>query len=241
MLTSGEAVVPARTYKEFLVSSVGRSGTKYAAFLLQSLGVDVGHESAGADGIVSWYLGADADSVPHGPPSAEFVFGHVFHQVRHPLRVIPSLMSLRSETWSFVARHTSCAPDDALPVRCAKLWLEWNELVEGRAEWRYRLEQLPDVFEEFCARFGVPSDRRALAELPRDINTRPPHLESWLFRLETRDYLRRSWAGARLRRLLLALGGASRKPVLTWGQLDDVDRRLSRMIRAKARDYGYDG
>ena len=139
-MTAENAAARATAYREFLVVSVGRSGTKYVAFLLRSLGLDVGHESAGAHGIVSWYLAADADSVPHGPPSTQFVFGHVFHQVRHPLRVIPSLMSLRPETWSFVARHTGCAPEDPLPVRCAKLWLHWNELAEAKAEWRYRIE-----------------------------------------------------------------------------------------------------
>jgi hypothetical protein len=227
-------------HRKFLVVGAGRSGTKYAAYLLQSLGLDIRHEAAGSDGIVSWYLAADSDSVPDGPPSSQFVFEHVFHQVRHPLCTIPSLASLRPDTWSFVARHTPCSLDDPLPARCAKLWLHWNEMAEAKAEWRYRIEDLPLVYEEFCERFDVPCDRRALDRLPRDLNTRPPRLETWVYRLETRDYLRRSWAGDRLRKLLLLLGGARGKPAFTWAELDRIDFPLSQRIRRKACEYGYD-
>ena len=75
------------SYRRFLVTGSGRSGTRYTASLLGALGLDLRHESLGSEGIVSWYVAAGADEVPYGPPSSRLVFGHVFHQVRHPLRI----------------------------------------------------------------------------------------------------------------------------------------------------------
>ena len=226
------------SFRKFLVTGSGRSGTRYTALLLSELGLDVRHESLGSEGIVSWYAATDSDAVPYGPPSSRLVFRHVFHQVRHPLRVIPSLATLRPETWAFVARHVPCSPDDPPLVRCAKLWLHWNLLAERRAEWRYRIEDLPDIFDEFCRRFGVPCDRRALERLPRDVNTRPPRLATWFSRLESREYLYRLRVGARLRERLLVAGGA--RSTLSWETLDLVDSNLCRRIHLKAREYGYE-
>ena len=239
MLTAERAPADAPwSYRRFLVTGSGRSGTRYTASLLGALGLDVRHESLGSEGVVSWYVAADADTVPYGPPSSRLVFRHVFHQVRHPLRVIPSLATLRPETWAFVAHHVPCPPDDPLLVRCAKLWLHWNLLAERRAEWRYRIEDLPDIFDEFCRRFGVACDRRVLERVPRDLNTRPVRLATWFSRLESREYLYRLRLGARLRERLLVAGGA--RSTLTWETLDLVDPELCRRVHLKAREYGYE-
>jgi hypothetical protein len=228
-----------RRFRKFLVTGAARSGTMYTAKLLEALGLDVGHESSGADGIVSWYLAADTDWVPKGPTSLEVTFEHVFHQVRHPLSVIPSMATLRPDTWSFVVRHTPCSLGDPLLLRCAKFWLSWNEMAEMKAEWRYRVEDVPLIYKEFCEKFCVGCDWRVLDQLPRDINTRPPRLRTWIYRLDARDYCRYGLLRP-VRNLLLHMGGAARKPTLTWNYLDHVDFSLSQRIRQKAREYGYD-
>src|SRR5262249_28325652 len=40
------------------------------------------------------------------------------------------------------------------------------------SQWRYRVEELPQVFESFCKRIGAPVDRAALRRVPPNVNTR---------------------------------------------------------------------
>ena len=137
--------------KRLLVTGCGRSGTKYTAELLQKLGLDVRHEEMGADGISTWCMAVDSEDSPWGGGRRNIRFDARLHQVRHPLRVIPSLTTFTAPSWDFIAQHIPCAADEPILIRAAKYWYYWNLEAEKIATWRYRIETLPNVFQEFCS------------------------------------------------------------------------------------------
>ena len=70
-----------------LVAACPRSGTLYITKILGKMGFEVGHERLHKDGIVDYRLALGFD----GPREHRRVF---FHQVRHPLNTISSLVPL---------------------------------------------------------------------------------------------------------------------------------------------------
>lgn len=144
-----------RTRKRLLITGCGRSGTKYVTHLLRRLGLDVPHERMGADGIASWAMAVDADAVVWGVSPRDYDFEHVFHQVRDPREVIASATTFKPRSWDFICAHTPVPADDPVVLRAAKYWYYWNLEAEKIAGWRYRIDALADVFEEFCARLHL--------------------------------------------------------------------------------------
>lgn len=87
------------------------SATTYIGTLMQSVGVDIGLECIGRDGIVAWQIAGQCDFVPFEPGTiSEKKFRRkkkfnlyyqeiidqasiVFHQTRDPLKVISSVFS----------------------------------------------------------------------------------------------------------------------------------------------------
>src|SRR5262245_1471922 len=136
-----------------LITGCGRSGTKYIAAVLQKLGLRIGHERFAPDGIASWQMVFNDAPIP-GRPRGGVAFDVVLHQVRHPLLVIPSLSTFRAGSWHYVARHVPSDPDDSLLVRATRYWVCWNEQAQRLAQWTYRVEDLPCVFDDFCRRIG---------------------------------------------------------------------------------------
>jgi hypothetical protein len=94
--------------KRLLVTGCGRSGTKFIAALLQNLGMDVRHEQMGADGIATWCMAVESDDSPWGGGRRGVHFKTILHQVRHPLKVIPSLLTFTSPSWEFIEQYVPC-------------------------------------------------------------------------------------------------------------------------------------
>lgn len=90
--------MPALTLRPFVVTGTARSGTAYAAMLLSGLGLRIGHEDVfgprtrsfdgwqGQDGDSSWLAAPFLDQLPDAL---------VLHQLRHPLKVVRSLVGVR--------------------------------------------------------------------------------------------------------------------------------------------------
>lgn len=225
-----------RQHRLLLVTGCGRSGTRYASFVLRRLGLDVRHERLGADGIASWTMAVDAARTPWGPGSRGLSFDVVLHQVRHPLGVIASAATLDARSWTFIAEHTGCRPSDPPLVRAARYWCAWNEHAERRAALTYRVEALADAFEDVCGLLGVRPDRRALERVPRDVNTRRYRRAFHLveeacerLRLDEPGWLRRA----------LARPADPAAPGLTWEQLEAASPAWAREVRERACRYGY--
>jgi hypothetical protein len=161
--------------KTLLIVGCARSGTFYMSTLLQRSGIDIQHEKMGKQGTIAWPMTVGSLSVKG--PLFYGRFKHIFHQVRHPLRQITSRSIQNSDLgdprWIFVREHIpEIRKTDSILVSCAKYWYYWNLKAEKIAQWRYRIEDIDQIVDEFEARSGLLIHRAVLKTLPRDINTR---------------------------------------------------------------------
>lgn len=140
------------TGKGIFVAACARAATVYMTKVLQSLGYDIGHEKEGVDGSVGYHL------VVIKPKNC-------FHQVRHPLNQIASMKEHRS--WGFM-QHVIDINGTGL-YGCMQYWLFWNELIEKCTVWRYRVEDLPNVWDEFLER--INHEKCELPDIPTNINS----------------------------------------------------------------------
>lgn len=78
---------------KFLILAHPRSGTRYAAALLQSFGFEVGHEQLGKNGIASWFWGLKEKNPPYeaAPYDSDFKPTHTILLLREPLPTISSV------------------------------------------------------------------------------------------------------------------------------------------------------
>ena len=174
------------------IAGAARSGTVYMTNLLKALGYEVGHEKVGQDGSVGYHL-------------AYLEPKNCLHQVRHPLKQISSM--LVHQAWGFM-NSVIDIPGRGL-LGCMTYWLEWNKLIEKFAIWRYRIEDLPDVWDEFLEKIG--HGKCELPEVDKEGN---------------------SYAnGSYLEKL--------RYQTLTWADFYKCNRELAQEIFNKSVEYGY--
>jgi hypothetical protein len=168
---------------KIIIAGAPRSGTLYISAVLRQLGLDIQHEVMGADGMVSWFalLGR---YFPRIPPDAIWL-----HQVRHPLHCISSLGSIMfgnlrdlCEVAGITLPHklaTSTLAErqyrwmrsgESISYRMG-VWLWCNRTAAARATRTYRVEQVPEIWDEFCSWLGVEPNDSAVT-VPGDVNTR---------------------------------------------------------------------
>lgn len=165
--------------RELLITGCGRAGTLYMADVLQEAGVDVRHEYDGSYGRIAWSC-AVGPYDDRGNLLPERTYAHIFHQVRHPLKVIHSwyanFRDLYGPEWVFIRKHIpEIQETDSLLVQCAKYWYYWNLRAEQIAEWRYRIEDFDQVVDEFASRLGIVINHRVLHKIHKDVNHRIGH------------------------------------------------------------------
>ena len=221
-----------------LVTGCGRSGTRYLTYVLRRLGLDVGHERLGRDGVAAWTLAVDADDPPWGPSQCAIHFDVVLHSVRHPLDVMRSAATFKDASWRFICEHIPCSADDPLPLRCAAYWYYWNGEAERRADITFRVEGLAAALGEICEKLGVEPDPTVLDRVPNDVNTRR---KGRLFHLaeEAVERLRlepQPWIRKRLSRP----GSSSSGSDICWSDVRAVDPALCSLVVERARGYGYE-
>lgn len=159
-----------------LITGCARSGTMYINKVLQKCGLEVRHESVGETGIVSWLMAVPSKRAPYGPGGNNFQFVHTFHQVRDPLRTIPSLCSEPAKSWAYICHHVpEISLNDKVFVRAAKYYYYWNKMAEEKSEWTYRVEDIDNVLPQMAERLGVALDSAVLASIPKDTHTRGRH------------------------------------------------------------------
>jgi hypothetical protein len=172
----GEVFNPSKE-RQLLITAAARSGTHYSAAKLNTLGVRVRHEGLGPDGSVSW-LYAHKESAAHYPinrpqPLAGHRFCFVFHQVRHPLRVISSNMHANKTfgvdphllKWVSATEPRICGGfnsslcGDLLPglVLAARFVFYWNSHIEKIAHVRFRVEDTS--LHDLCRIAKFPSEQ----------------------------------------------------------------------------------
>ena len=118
-----------------LILGVGhpRTGTGYTAKLLQSWGLDVGHEKMGEHGTVDWSLATGEMSLWQVVNFKEWDWQHIIYCVRDPRKSIPSIIEtedVRKSSKEFRERmgvhSTSSKIGDAIMSI-----IIWDELITG--------------------------------------------------------------------------------------------------------------
>lgn len=184
----------------------------YIATVLKRMGLRFEHEKYAEDGCADWRLAVGRRAAPWGGDT-NLLFNKenviVLHQVRYPLDTIASCMTIADYAWEYICNYIPASMDENLLIRSMKLYYYWNKLAEEIAVWRYRIESLEDIFDEFCEKIGHPelkTKRHILKEIPKDINSAKGHP----------NYRK-----------------------VTWKQLERKDRWLTERIREMAESYGY--
>ena len=167
-----------------LITGSAKSGTMFIAELLKKSGHDINHEAYGKDGCASWAMAKNRYNAEKSIETLDS-FTHIFHQVRHPLSVISSLVAgftdfvssydaplLSTNSWLFILEHVPEINEiDSHTVIAAKYYYYWNLLAEKKAEWRYQIEIFNEIIPEFMARSGLTVDINQLSSIPTDCNT----------------------------------------------------------------------
>ena len=144
-----------------MLIGTGRSGTQHFATVCQGLGIDVGHEALGEHGISSWCLVSDLPYAPYGPARQDLVESGfiVCHQLRDPVKTIPSLMTMNKSSWAFIredaAQRVSIKWWDKAPLRVRAMWhwLDWNRRAEQMASMHWTLKQAARIGPRLSTEF----------------------------------------------------------------------------------------
>jgi len=174
--------------KRILITGCPRGATKYIFVLLRTLGHDVLFEKKGNHFTASWkHIKSGYFENPCAENNIENNFDKIIHQVRHPLLVIASMTTLWTMSMNYIGKFVDL-PDEIINQNntvknCMVSYKFWNEEIEKKASWRYKIETLPEVYEEWCKQLEIP-----IKPLPKigKVNTRK-HLDlSWEY-LEKSD------------------------------------------------------
>lgn len=214
--------------RRLLVTGCGRSGTAYAAVVWRAVGLDVRHEmpvpphgTMGKDGMASWYMAVDDPRPPYGPSARGYAFDLVIHQVRDPLRVIPSVAQFilnNAPSRAYIERNAPATRlgvrdafrprRDRLLLQATRYWFHWNLLAAAKAQETIQVERLVPSLPRLCARLGVALPSEGMDGIGTDINARSNYV-----------------------------GGVPWS--VDWNDLERLDRRLCRNAVELATSYGY--
>lgn len=156
-----------------LILAYPRSATTYTARMIQAHGLKFGHETRGdqTDGAISYFK-------IHYPDK----FDVVLHQVRNPLKTISSAVTvLAKRTHNEFHILFDMEKTDREKSKLYQVMLTWlilNELAEEKAEWRYRIEDIDEVYLELCRRLEM-QPKKGFPPRNRLVNTRPHPMLTW--------------------------------------------------------------
>jgi hypothetical protein len=175
-------------HRPLMITGHPRSGTKFAATVCSQLGVDVGHETDGVDGISSWMFAVEADENPWARhPAARtrraFHWHHMIQCVRDPATAVPSIMRENAHapaSYDFrrdhILRGTGTDLDSfkteaerALASLCL-----WNKIIRAQSPaFTFRIEADAGALQDFLTASGFELDQEAELDLtPANANKR---------------------------------------------------------------------
>ena len=165
-----------------LILAYPRSATTYTAKMLQAHGLKFGQENRGdqTDGTISYFK-------VHYPHK----YNVVLHQVRDPLKTISSAVTVLAKRthneFNILFDIDIADRDKSKLYQVMQTWLMLNELAEEKAEWRYRIEDIDEVYSELCQRLKI-QPKEKFPPLNRNVNTRPHPMLTWSD-LDKEDYI----------------------------------------------------
>jgi len=138
--------------KSKLVLGVGhpRTGTGYTAKLLQSWGLDVGHEKMGKHGTIDWSLSASKKSLWQDVDFKEYDWNHIIYCVRDPRESIASIAyteNIEGPSVRFRTKNGLNLMGNRI-VDAIQSIILWDEMIENlEPSFVYRIEdQSKDLF-----------------------------------------------------------------------------------------------
>lgn len=207
------------SHHKLLALSCPRSGSRYLTKILRNAGVKVGHESFKKDGTVGMFLAVDDYWYPgkhwYGEDESRqgrrhFRFDNLWHFVRDPRKVIPSLASeaLPGFIWCWQERHTNLSAGlYPKTLRAMHFWLEWNQRIEQNVITEFfRIEDLDVRWPSLCETLGIAE--QPMVKIDKTYGT-----------VET---------------------GPRRTMPMGWDEMKSIDAGLTENIQAMAERYGYD-
>ena len=145
-----------------LITANPRSGTHHIARVINAMGHSCTFEKRNLNGFTSsWkHIVSGEFEKPCPETKIECKFDKIIHQVRHPLKVIASSMSLWTMSMNYISSFMDL-PDpivnrDNTLLNCMISWIEWNKIIEKKADWRYRIEDIYNIQEEWCEELEIP-------------------------------------------------------------------------------------
>ncbi|HVT35380.1 MAG TPA: hypothetical protein VHE37_07350 [Nevskiaceae bacterium] len=175
----------------FRVVAVGhpRCGSAYLTEVLRRLGLHIGHEHCGDDGICSWPWTVDDARPPYGTPPPAAAAARVdclLAYVRDPAQAIPSIMLENTDDASFSFRRFHILRTSGMDIasyrtamdRAVASYLGWMRIVDMRKPLAViRIEHATEDLRAIAAALPPPpsADGSAawadLADVPRTINS----------------------------------------------------------------------
>lgn len=158
-----------------LILAYPRSGTVYTAKIVKAHGIEFGHEDQNPenqiDGTISFLeLNNTCE------------FDVVLHQIRDPLKTISSSAKVlvpRSCHQLYGLLDIDKADQEKSKLyRTMLTWLRFNERAEKVAEWRYRIEDIDEVYPELCQRLRIEPKKKFLSK-NKNINHRSYPILAW--------------------------------------------------------------
>lgn len=170
---------------KFIITGTGRSGSGYIAQLLSAVGIPTGHEGV-FNPMRTKREDLKGDSSWQAVPYLSEFEGIVLHQTRHPAKFIRSMVTASPQFFLTPFHPYGCqrlaAPwaKKVLPSGethptlewAARYYIEWNELIEPHARYRFQIET-PD-WVEVCRKLKYPRTQEeideAIAQVPARYN-----------------------------------------------------------------------
>lgn len=124
--------------RKIIVVGCGRSGTLYMSKVFEILGLDVGHEKLGKDGISSWYHSFGNRQKKLIQAQMKNDERIVIHLLRDPIDVVNSMVLVSKDTSRRgLAYFRDLCPEIAKDYEDFELamayWIHWNKMIEQRS------------------------------------------------------------------------------------------------------------
>ena len=167
--------------KKILITGHSRSGTEYTAKRMREAGLDIGHQIPGTDGVVSWLHITSGEASWLPAPVIAGRFDMTFHQTRHPLKVISSAMTETDEAFEYRFKHIGHPGCERSLKWAMWSWLGWNELIEKKADFQFRIEDFDNALPEILEAAGYKKELKALCDssVEKNKNTRTHENYNW--------------------------------------------------------------
>jgi hypothetical protein len=150
---------------KLLILGHPRTGTLYTAIVLRMLGLDIGHEREGKDGMVSGIFG----------PNIDFgSFDKIIHQIKNPERAIPSITTIKGETLNLIYKtcgRNIVAERGKVKSRLLLAMLSWDcftDWADSMTNERYRIEDIKEYWPKLLKVFGYK--KKKFPPIPDNVN-----------------------------------------------------------------------